>query len=386
MNMEKQIIKRIEVARLVALHKLGVLPEDEERRLAAWAAQSEENRQLYEKLLHAETSRNNGMPTTEKAWQDFTRRYRVRPKRYATWRRVSYTAVACCAAVLLTTGILHFYSRDKADEIMTPRPLNSVQLVLENGNTITLDREEHAAIKQTASIPLEMNQKEIDYTTVEQESLQEIPVYHKIIVPKYGEYTVKLADNTVVKLNSESTLKYPVAFNGDTREVWLSGEAYLEVTRDTSKQFIVHAAGTEIAVLGTTFNVNAYDSEKEVATTLVNGKVEVSNEVTTQVISPGQQAITSRDNPRIEVKEVDTRVVTAWVRDMFYFDEEPLASIMETLARWYEFRVVFENENAKQRRFTLEVSRYADIDKVLNFIEETRVVKCRKEGNTIYIK
>ena len=100
----------------------------------------------------------------------------------------------------------------------------------------------------------------------------------------------------------------------------------------------------------------------------------------------GQQAITSRDNPQIEVKEVDTQVVTAWVRDMFYFDEEPLASIMETLARWYEFRVVFENENAKQRRFTLEVSRYADIDKVLNFIEETRVVKCRKEGNTIYIK
>ena len=87
--MEKQIIKRIEVARLVALHKLGALPEHEERRLAAWAAQSEENRQLYEKLLHAETSRNNGMPTTEKAWQDFTRRHRRSPHSGATSRLVS---------------------------------------------------------------------------------------------------------------------------------------------------------------------------------------------------------------------------------------------------------------------------------------------------------
>lgn len=384
--MEKEIVQRIEVARLIALHKLGALPEHKEQQLAAWVARNETNRQLFEKLLHTEIPLEKGMPTTEKSWQIFTRRYLVRQKKYATWRQVSYMAAACCAALLLTTGILHFYSRDKAEHIMTPRPLNAVQLVLENGNTIAIDRKESIVIEQTAGVSLGINPKEIDYTTAEKKSFQSAPAHHTIIVPKYGEYTVKLADNTVVKLNSGSTLKYPVAFNGNSREVWLSGEAYLEVTGDTSRQFIVHAAGTEIAVLGTTFNVNAYDTEKEVATTLISGKVEVSNKVTTQVINPGEQAVASRENSQIEVKKVNTRVVTAWIRDMFYFDEEPLSTIMETLARWYEFKVVFENENIGQRRFTLEVSRYGDIDKVLNLIEETRVVKCRKEGNTIYIK
>lgn len=384
--MEKEIIKRIEVARLVALHKLGVLPESEEQRLAAWVARSEANRRLYERLLRQGTPGEKEMPATDKAWREFTRRYRVRPGGYATWRRVGYTAVACCAALLLATGILHFYPRDKTEGIAIPRPLKTVQLVLDNGNTIALDRQEAAALEQATGISLGKSQKEIDYTTAERTPARETPAYHTIIVPKHGEYTVKLADNTTVKLNSGSTLKYPVRFNGNSREVWLSGEAYLEVARDTSKPFIVHAAGTEVSVLGTTFNVNAYDSAKEVTTTLVSGKVEVSNEVAAQIISPGEQAVASRENPRIEVKKVDTSVATAWVRDMFYFDEKPLAAIMETLARWYEFQVVFENENAGQRRFTLEVSRYGDIDKVLHLIEETRVVKCRKEGKTIYIR
>lgn len=90
--------------------------------------------------------------------------------------------------------------------------------------------------------------------------------------------------------------------------------------------------------------------------------------------------------PRIEVKKVDTNVVTAWVRDMFYFDEKPLGEIMQELSRWYEFEVIFEKEGLKQRKFTIETSRYEDIDKVLKLIEETHVVKCRKEGKTIYIQ
>ncbi|MFR7878308.1 MAG: FecR family protein [Butyricimonas paravirosa] len=109
----------------------------------------------------------------------------------------------------------------------------------------------------------------------------------------------------------------------------------------------------------------------------MNGKVEVGNGLTTTIISPGQQAITTSGNARIEVKEVDTNVVTAWVRDMFYFDEKPLGEIMQELSRWYEFKVIFEKESLKQRKFTIETSRYEDIDKVLKLIEETHVVTCR---------
>lgn len=158
------------------------------------------------------------------------------------------------------------------------------------------------------------------------------------------------------------------------------------MTPDTSRRFIVEVAGTTVNVLGTTFNVNASAPNGNVATTLVTGKVEVDNGTATTIIAPGQQAVTTSGNARIEVKKVDTNVVTAWVRDMFYFDEKPLGEIMQELSRWYEFEVIFEKEGLKQRKFTIETSRYEDIDKVLKLIEETHVVKCRKEGKTIYIQ
>ena len=189
-----------------------------------------------------------------------------------------------------------------------------------------------------------------------------------------------------MKLNSESTLTYPVQFKGKERKIRLTGEAYLEVTPDTTRRFIVEAAGTTVSVLGTTFNVNASAPDGNVATTLVNGKVEVGNGLTTTIIAPGQQAVTTSGNAQIDVRKVDTNVVTAWVRDMFYFDEKPLGEIMQELSHWYEFNVVFEKESLKQRKFTIETSRYENIDQVLKLIEETHVVKCRKEGKTIYIQ
>ena len=125
------------------------------------------------------------------------------------------------------------------------------------------------------------------------------------------------------------------------------------MTPDTTRRFIVEAAGTTVTVLGTTFNVNTSAPDGNVATTLVNGKVEVGNGLTTTIISPGQQAITTSGNARIEVKEVDTNVVTAWVRDMFYFDEKPLGEIMQELSRWYEFKVIFEKTEIHHRDISL---------------------------------
>ena len=132
--------------------------------------------------------------------------------------------------------------------------------------------------------------------------------------------------------------------------------------------------------------MNASAPYGNVATTLVNGKVEVGNGLTTTIIAPGQQAVTTSGNAQIDVRKVDTNVVTAWVRDMFYFDEKPLGEIMQELSHWYEFNVVFEKESLKQRKFTIETSRYENIDQVLKLIEETHVVTCRKEGKTIYIQ
>lgn len=385
--MEKDILSKLEVARLIALQRLGILPESEERRLSAWVKRDEKNKAFYEQLRQKSFNGNATSPSTAESWNLFEKKYRIGKKAPRPFRRTLYRLVASAAVLVLAiTGTYYYLTQPDEEIISSPQPVSAVQLVLENGNKITLDDPQSSVLALNNNIALHAEKQEINYTTAEKETVETDEIYHTIIVPKYGEYTVRLSDNTTVKLNSESTLTYPVQFKGQERKIRLTGEAYLEVTPDTTRRFIVEAAGSTVTVLGTTFNVNASAPDGNVATTLVNGKVEVGNGLTTTIIAPGQQAVTTSGNARIEVKEVDPNVVTAWVRDMFYFDEKPLGEIMQELSRWYEFEVIFEKENLKQRKFTIETSRYEDIDKVLKLIEETHVVKCRKEGKTIYIQ
>lgn len=385
--MEKDMLTKLEVARLVALQRLGILPEAKEQKLSAWVERSESNQAFYEQLYKRPLSKDSNPPSAKEEWISFEKKYNIGKRKKRSRHGMIYR-IATSAAVLLfaITGSYYYFSRSAREAIIAPHPVSAVQLVLENGNKIILDDQSSSIQALNKNAILHAEKQEIDYAATEKEHIEVEEIYHTIIVPKYGEYTVRLSDNTIVKLNSESTLTFPIQFKGSERRLRLTGEAYLEVTRDTTRHFIVEAAGTTIAVLGTTFNVKAPGTDSEVQTTLVNGKVEIANGITTRVIHPGEQAITLPGNAEIKVKEVDTNVVTAWVRDMFYFDEQPLEQIMEELSRWYEFKVVFENENAKKRLFTIEVSRYDSIDKVLELIEETRVVSCRKEGKTIYIK
>ncbi len=385
--MEKDMLTKLEVARLVALQRLGILPEAKEQKLSAWVERSERNRAFYEQLYKRPLSKDSTPPSTEEGWISFEKKYNIGKRKSRSRHGIIYR-ISVSAAVLLfaITGSFYYFSRSTKEIIVTPQPASAVQLVLENGNKITLDDQPSSILALHKNAKLHAGKQEIDYAAAEKGHVQIEEVYHTIIVPKYGEYTVRLSDNTIVKLNSESTLTFPVQFKGQERKILLTGEAYLEVTRDTTRHFIVEAAGTTIAVLGTMFNVKAPGTDSEVQTTLVNGKVEVGNGITTRIIRPGEQAITLPGNAEIEVKKVDTNVVTAWVRDMFYFDEQPLEQIMEELSRWYEFDVVFENNELKQRRFTLEASRYENIDKVLDLIEATHVVKCRKEGKNVYIR
>ena len=376
--MEKDILSKLEVARLIALQRLGILPESEERRLSAWVERDEKNKAFYKQLRQKSFDGNATSPSTAEGWNLFEKKYRTRQKAPQPFRHTLYRMVASAAVLVLAiTGTYYYLTQPNEEIISSPQPVSAVQLVLENGNKITLDDPQSSVLALNNNAALHAEKQEINYATAEKETVEIDEIYHTIIVPKYGEYTVRLSDNTTVKLNSESTLTYPVQFKGKERKIRLTGEAYLEVTPDTTRRFIVEAAGTTVSVLGTTFNVNASAPDGNVATTLVNGKVEVGNGLTTTIIAPGQQAVTT---------SVDTNVVTAWVRDMFYFDEKPLGEIMQELSHWYEFNVVFEKESLKQRKFTIETSRYENIDQVLKLIEETHVVKCRKEGKTIYIQ
>lgn len=191
-----------------------------------------------------------------------------------------------------------------------------------------------------------------------------------------------LADGSHVWLNTGSSVTYPVAFGKNERKVFVTGEAYFEVAHDASRPFIVKKADMEITVLGTHFNVNAYDDENSIRVTLLEGAVKVKKGHASEMLSPGQQAEVVNTGIAV-ANTVNTEAVMAWKNGYFHFGNTGIAELMKQLARWYDIDIVYKGE-VPQRAFGGEISRNANLSQILNILNESNV-KCRLEGKKLII-
>jgi ferric-dicitrate binding protein FerR (iron transport regulator) len=210
-------------------------------------------------------------------------------------------------------------------------------------------------------------------------------IYNRIEVPRGGEYSLTLADGTKVWLNSESSLKYPVQFVGSKRQVELTGEAYFEVAHNASKPFFVKAGDAEVKVLGTKFNISSYTDEEYIATTLVEGSVEVSNLGSKELLKPGFQAVVKRGEKEFEVREVDTRLYTSWVNGVFEFKNNSLEEICHQLSRWYDVEFFFTENQYRELRFTGAAKREKPVGFALDMIEKMANVKFAIKDDKIIV-
>ena len=170
--------------------------------------------------------------------------------------------------------------------------------------------------------------------------------------------------------------------------MYLTGEAYFEVARDSVHPFIVATdEGMEIKVYGTEFNVDTY-RKGTVKTTLVNGKVGIRESATGEEVrlSPNQMALFTKATQSIQVENVDPYGAVAWKDGKFVFEDEPMEEIMERLSRWYDVKVFYANERIKKHTFTGIITRFADISDVLHLMEETAAVEFNIQGNTVTVK
>jgi transmembrane sensor len=156
--------------------------------------------------------------------------------------------------------------------------------------------------------------------------------YNTTTTPKGGQYKLTLADGTKVWLNAASSIRYPTSFEGNTREVSITGEAYFEVTKNKSKPFIVKTAADEITVLGTSFNVNSYPDENAVKTSLLEGSVKIGK----KVLKPGDAYLNGK------IILTDTEQDVAWKNGLFNFNNQDIRAVARQLARWYDLEVYFE--------------------------------------------
>ena len=214
---------------------------------------------------------------------------------------------------------------------------------------------------------------------------QEI-VYNTIVVPRGGEYKLELADGTLVWLNSDSELRYPVKFAGSQRDVWLKGEGYFEVSKNPEKPFRVVVDNMIVKVLGTSFNINAYKDRGNILTTLVSGKVDIQDMSgkSLVVMSPNQQ-VDFRHGKISSVQEVDITRFVSWIDGKFYFNDMTLENIMSQLQRWYDIEVFFVDEELKSYPFTGVIRRDFTAGQIFEIIEKTTRVKFNVRGKCVTV-
>lgn len=185
-------------------------------------------------------------------------------------------------------------------------------------------------------------------------------------------------------MNSESKLVYPVQFTGERREVEMEGEVCFLVAKNERQPFIVKTKGVSVEVLGTFFNVEAYPEDQTITTTLVEGRVNVSDGQRHYIMSPNEQVVVG--GGEFVVRDVDATEVVCWIEGVCYFSEASLENIMDKLARWYDVEVFFASKSAKDAHFSLEIERYDNIATVLSKIEKTGRVKFKINGRIITVE
>ncbi|WP_411973273.1 FecR family protein [Sphingobacterium sp. Lzh-3] len=279
--------------------------------------------------------------------------------------------------------------QDTTGDVVNPGG-NSATLRLANGTLLELDKQA-SGIVMGESITYE-NGKSIAAAALDKQAMAADPskLILELATPLGGIYQITLPDGTKVWLNAGSSLKYPMSFAKNERRVRLEGEAFFEVTKDSARPFRVLSKGQEIEVLGTAFNVNAYPDNTTIKTTLVKGKVKLSNNNRYSeaiYLLPGQQSTNTNDG-KIQLANVDTAPFTAWKEGLFYFDETPLSDALQQIGRWYNVEVKYKGE-VPQTHFYGRIKRSKPLRDVLDVLEEGGLrfeLSKSDEKNILYVR
>ena len=373
--------KRYRIARLIVRQIIEGADTPMDKELEDWLAESEDNQREYEDIRRRlrEELRQKKESLAPAAWKKTERRL---PKR-RTLRRIAQWAAAACVAFAMGTGAFLWMQAEEELPATVSTNTKSYQavLILGDGERVTLNDSTRQFITEKAGTRISTEGNTVRYEAQEESETTEM---HTLLIPRGGEFHMELADGTQVWLNSESKLTYPARFTGRTREVAMEGEVCFQVAKNEAQPFIVRTGGMAVKVLGTVFNVDAYPDNGRIATTLVEGKVEIQAEDEKQTLLPDQQAVLEKGKG-IEVKKVYAEDYISWIGGVFHFTEASLEEIMQKLSRWYNFEFFFANADVKDAHFTLNIRRYENVSDILSKIEKTGRAHFNINGRTVVV-
>ncbi len=289
-------------------------------------------------------------------------------------RKTSY-AVSTAAVLAIIIGAAFFYKPSSSPIILTKAP--TIELRLENGKVIDLSQEGKV---QAGNISLSNQQKSLTYSG--NNAAGEMAT---LSVPAGKDYKVTLSDGTEIFMNSATSLRFPISFNNAaTREVSITGEAYLKVTKDPNRPFIVKMQEGSVQVLGTEFNVNSYDHQN-MQVALVEGKVQFKAGNDSAILRPGTAATYS--SQQIQTERFDADDLLSWRKGIFLFNDKALEEVFKVIPRWFGQEVVIDNPKVGKEHFTgvfdrnKTIQQNLDVLKAYNGIDYTIDV-----NNVIHIK
>jgi ferric-dicitrate binding protein FerR (iron transport regulator) len=361
---------------------------EQNQEVESWIADNDANRKEYRQMVKTFyklkfSGKWDGIDSS--AGRTKLEKHLKKERRLRIYR---YSAVAASIAILISFGLI-FFVNDFAKE-SEQLPLSELSSPGEFKATLTLSTGEKVLLSEATKDSLQdagalINHDIEEGINYQSSDKQDSLIYNILRVARGEEYKVILADGSSVWLNSESELKYPVAFVGDKREVFVKGEAYFDVAHNKEKTFIVHAGDVQTKVLGTEFNVMAYNTEENIEVTLVEGKVNVAAGESNTNILPGKQVAVEKSTLALTEKSVDTRLYSSWKDGIIYFDEMSLEKLTEKLSRWYNIDFEFSEERLKHYAFTGAVKKRKPIEFTLDFLRTTSNLKFTVEGDKIVV-
>lgn len=306
-----------------------------------------------------------------------------------SWR---YVRIAAILIVCFSIAALIYFNQSNSEPSTRSA---SVDLregeILPGGNKAILELSDgRALLLDDVQGEISMNPKGVLYangTVVGSEFADNIQQTEELIlrIPRGGQYRVILEDGTSIRLNAGSTLRYPVRFSKNRRQVYLEGEGYFEVAKDPERPFVIESHGTLVEVLGTSFNVSAYKDDNKLVTTVVSGSVKVSRGDDQVVLLPNQSATLRRHlSAGIEVDDANIEQGVAWTKGVFMFDREDIPAVMKRIGRWYDADIVLQG-NFRNKTLGGTVSRYENIRELLDVLALTGHFKYKIDGRRIIV-
>jgi len=308
---------------------------------------------------------------------------------FSFWMRVA------AATILFVSAATYFLidKKDSAGAKVTPVAQNSPHilpgrdravLITSEGKTIMLDSVQNGVIAHQGNNKISKQGGLLIYNVPPFAKPEASVTYNTIVTPRGAQFQVILSDGSKVWLNSASSLRFPVGFADSQRTVELNGEAYFEVVKNKEKPFLVKVGDMQVKVLGTHFNIKAYNDESFIKTSLFEGSVKITRGEASGFLKPGEQALLNSSDNNIQISKANMDEAIAWKNGLFEFDGADITSIMKEIARWYDAEIVYTGK-PPMRRFEGKISRNAQLSDVLRILELSSV-KFTVTGNKIIIQ